>query len=93
MVDPSRPQPRSVTQSSKDVATDRIMFEPDCVKPEDVLQMNNPANAAAGHNPVSGLAGRVCQSPRVKSGKRIGALPFAMDISDSGNGALQVAAS
>src|SRR5262245_19835024 len=33
------------------------------------------------------------QFPRVKSGNFIGALPFATDISVSGNGALQVAAS
>ena len=32
-------------------------------------------------------------SPRVKSGNFIGALPFATDISVSGNGALHAAAS
>ena len=42
---------------------------------------------------VMGVRTNYFQRPRVKSGNSMGALPFAIDISDSGPGALHAAAS
>ena len=53
------------------------------------LHPRSGSRRTAAHRLTDGFA----QSPRVKSGNFIGALPFATDISDSGKGALHVAAS